>query len=51
MFLNDYLAMFDNAVNAHLMAELRLSQQYSRTRFDQLEGWGVSGGLPSLGKH
>lgn len=44
------LAMFDNAMNARLMADLRVSQQYSRTQFDKLEGWGVNGGLPSLGK-
>lgn len=44
------LAMFDSAMNARLMADLRVSQQYSRTQFDKLEGWGVNGGLPSLGK-
>lgn len=44
------LAMFDSAMNARLMADLRISQQYSRTQFDKLEGWGVNGGLPSLGK-
>jgi hypothetical protein len=48
--LSAFLAMFDSAMNARLRAELRISQQYSRTQFEKLEGWGVHGGLPSLGK-
>lgn len=48
--LGAFLAMFNSALNSRLRAELRVSQQYSRTQFEKLEGWGVNGGLPSLGK-
>jgi hypothetical protein len=49
--IDTYLSMFDNSINRMLMQQLHISQQYSRTNFDKLEGWGVNGGLPSLGKH
>lgn len=49
--IDSFLSMFNNSINRMLMQQLRVSQQYSRTNFDKLEGWGVNGGLPSLGKH
>lgn len=48
--ISRFLAMFDSALKARLTNDLRISQQFSRTNFDRLEGWGVNGGLPSLGK-
>jgi hypothetical protein len=51
MHIDSFLSMFNNSINRRLMQQLRISQQYSRTNFDKLEGWGVNGGLPSLGKH
>ena len=51
MHIDSFLSMFNNSINRMLMQQLRVSQQYSRTNFDKLEGWGVNGGLPSLGKH
>ena len=45
-----FLTMFDNRVNQQLMHELRVSQQHSTTKFHELEGRPVQGGLPSLGK-
>ena len=49
--IDSFLSMFNNTINRRLMEQLKVSQQYSRTNFDKLEGWGVNGGLPSLGKH
>lgn len=45
-----FMTMFDNALNARLMNELRISSRYVRPDFDALKGWPVQGGLPSLGK-
>lgn len=50
MDAHDFLAIFNNRVNTQLKQELRVSKQFSTTRFADLQGWGVSGGLPSLGK-
>lgn len=47
---SDFLALFNNRVTAHLQQQLKISRQFTTTRFDDLSGWGVSGGLPSLGK-
>lgn len=45
-----FMAMFDNALNARLMSELRISSRYVKPDFDALQGRPVQGGLPSLGK-
>lgn len=46
-----YLMMFDDAVDACLMDEMRISKKFVTTNFSALEGYEVLGGLPSLGKH
>ncbi len=48
--INVYVEMFDKAVEKYLKAELKIAQQYTKTNFDELKGWHVQGGLPSLGK-
>lgn len=48
MTARDFLAYFESKVTAHLQRELAVSRQFTTTRFDDLSGWGVSGGLPSL---
>ena len=48
---DQFLFMFDNALNARLMDEIRVSKKFVTPDFDSLQGWGVAGGLPSLGKH
>ena len=46
--LQEYLNYFDNLVLQKLRQELEVSRQFSTTRFSDLSGWPVSGGLPSL---
>jgi len=48
MAAETFLRMFNNRVTAHLQDQLRISRQFTTTRFEDLSGWGVSGGLPSL---
>ena len=50
MSAQDFLASFNNRVTAHLKQQLAVSRQFTTTRFSDLSGWGVSGGLPSLPK-
>ena len=47
---DQYLMMFDSAVKAQLMQELRFSRRFVSTDYDALQGREVLGGLPSLGK-
>ena len=49
--LEQFLSMFDKALNARLMEQIRVSKKFVTPDFDSLRGWGVAGGLPSLGKH
>lgn len=46
----EFLASFNNRVTAHLKEQLAVSRAFTTTRFGDLSGWGVSGGLPSLPK-
>jgi hypothetical protein len=48
MTARDFLTYFNNKVTAHLQQQLAVSRQFTTTRFADLSGWGVSGGLPSL---
>lgn len=48
MAAQDFLKNFNNRVTAQLKQQLVVSRQFSTTRFADLSGWGVSGGLPSL---
>jgi hypothetical protein len=48
MTARDFLNAFDNRVTQFLQQQLAISRQYTTTRFEDLSGWGVSGGLPSL---
>lgn len=48
MSVTDFLAAFNNRITAILNAQLKVSQSYTTTRFGDLEGRAVSGGLPSL---
>ena len=48
MAAQDFLKSFNNRVTAELKQQLAASRQFSTTRFADLSGWGVSGGLPSL---
>lgn len=50
MSAQEFLTSFNNRVTAQLKQELAVSRQFSTTRFADLSGWGVSGGLPSLPK-
>jgi len=50
MSAHAFLTSFNNRVTAHLKQQLAVSRQFSTTRFEDLSGWGVSGGLPSLPK-
>lgn len=45
-----FLMMFDSALNAQLMQELRVSRRFVTPDFDALQGREILGGLPSLGK-
>ena len=47
----DFLAAFNNRVTAHLNHQLAVGRNFAGSRFDELSGWGVSGGLCSLGKN
>jgi hypothetical protein len=47
---DNFLMLFDNAVNQSLMNELRISRRFATPDFAALEGKEVPGGLPSLGK-
>lgn len=46
----DLLQYFDNAILDRLRRDLEVSRQFSTTRFAELSGRAVSGGLPSLPK-
>lgn len=48
MSASDFLATFNNRVIALLNAQLKISKNFTTTRFGDLEGRAVSGGLPSL---
>lgn len=48
MAAQDFLMSFNNRVTTQLKQELAVSRQFTTTRFADLSGWGVSGGLPSL---
>ena len=50
MSAQEFLTSFNNRVTAHLKQQLAVSRQFTTTRFTDLSGWGVSGGLPSLPK-
>jgi hypothetical protein len=50
MSAHSFLTSFNNRVTAHLKQQLAVSRQFTTTRFADLSGWGVSGGLPSLPK-
>lgn len=47
---DQFLMMFDSAINAQLMKELRVSRRFVAPDFDALQGREILGGLPSLGK-
>lgn len=47
---DQFMAIFDNALDARLMNELRVASGYVKPDFDALQGRPVRGGLPSLGK-
>ena len=48
MSAHSFLTSFNNRVTAHLKQQLAVSREFKTTRFADLSGWGVSGGLPSL---
>jgi len=47
---DQFLTLFDDAVNQRLMNEVRIARQFVMPDFTALEGKEVLGGLPSLGK-